>query len=328
MGDTRIEWATKTWNPTVGCSRVDPACDNCYAMHFAHRRLHRAYEGLTVIRSRPRDTRPGFPRERAELVDWAGVAHAMPERLSTPFNWKGEWVFVDSMSDLFHESIPFEFIAMVYGSMIMNDKNVYVVLTKRIARALEFYEWAMKQWPKPGPEHTALQRALFYISSGWPGSKVEPELWPPRNIIIGFSAGTQATFDRDIGTLAKIPAACRAVSIEPMLEPIRLPVWEYSPIRWVIVGGEAGQGARSCNVEGVVDVAKHCLVHRIPVFVKQLGSKPVDGGRRLGIRIELRDRKGGDWNEWPEWVPRVRQTPEMLTVAGVKIAELGWHCAD
>ena len=70
---------------------------------------------------------------RSENVVRRSLAGAMPERLSTPFNWKGEWVFVDSMSDLFHESIPFEFIAMVYGSMIMNDKNVYVVLTKRIA---------------------------------------------------------------------------------------------------------------------------------------------------------------------------------------------------
>jgi protein gp37 len=335
MGDTRIEWATKTWNPTVGCSRVDPACDNCYAMHFAHRGLHEVYKGLTTIRSRPRDTRPDHERERAELVDWLGIAREVPERLMQPLGvtpkrdglpkhtkaWSKEWVFVDSMSDLFHERIPFEFIAAVFGVMTEAEDNVFVVLTKRIRRTLQFYEWAAKQWPQRGPTHTALQRSFFRRATGWPSGEREPELWPVRNIIVGFSAGTQATFDRDLGVLAQIPVACRAVSLEPMLERIELPFAERVPLGWVIMGGEAGPGARPCDVEGIVRAATQSTVMQIPTFVKQLGAVPMGPKGR----ILLRDPKGGDWNEWPAGVPRVRQTPELLTCAGMPIAKLGWH---
>lgn len=336
MGDTRIEWATKTWNPTVGCSRVDPACDNCYAMHFAHRGLHEVYRGLTTIRLRPRDTMPGKEREKAELVDWLGVAREVPERLTQPLGftpkrtglpkrapeWTGEWVFVDSMSDLFHERIPFEFIAAVFGVMVMADKSVFVVLTKRIRRALQFYEWAAKQWPKPGPEHTALQRSFLRLATGWPGGELEPELWPPRNIIVGFSAGTQATLARDLSVLADIPTVCKAVSFEPLLERIRIPVSERIPIGWAIIGGESGPGARRCEVEWITDLAVQTTMFGIPTFVKQLGSVPISPN---GHRLSLRDPKGGDWNEWPPFVPRIRSTPELTTCAGVPIAKLGWH---
>jgi protein gp37 len=302
-------------------------------MHFAHRGLHEVYKGLTTIRSRRRDTRPDYASEHAELVDWVGEARPVPDRLTAPFSWSRQWVFVDSMSDLFHPSIPFSYIASVFGVMVEAESNVFVVLTKRIARAREFYRWAAEQWPRPGPEQTALQRSFFRLATGWPEGKTEPELWPPRNIIVGFSAATQATLERDLDVLEEIPAACRAVSFEPLLERIVIPFRERVPVGWAIIGGESGPGARPCTVEDAVRLARQCMVLRIPTFVKQLGAHPFvripDDPELPGVRgytrLQLADPKGGDWDEWPDDVPRVRQTPEMRSLAGIPIAKLEWH---
>lgn len=128
---TTIEWTDETWNPTRGCSRVDDdGCKNCYAMRFAHRfsAPGQRYEGLTRIGKRG--------------VDWAGRAKLIPEQLAKPLNWrKPRRIFVDSMSDLFHESLPFEHIAAVFGVMAACPQHTFQVLTKRPKRAAEFFGW-------------------------------------------------------------------------------------------------------------------------------------------------------------------------------------------
>lgn len=129
--NTTIEWATKSWNPVRGCSRVSPGCDNCYAMKFAHRfsGAGKPYDGLTVLRPKTAK-RPG--------VDWSGVARFIPEALDEPLRWrKPERIFVNSMSDLFHHTVSDEQIAAVFGVMAATQHHQHLVLTKRPGRAAE-----------------------------------------------------------------------------------------------------------------------------------------------------------------------------------------------
>jgi protein gp37 len=137
MGDTSIEWTDATWNPTRGCSRVDDdGCKNCYAMRFAHRfsAPGQPYEGLTILRPKTA-SRPG--------VDWSGKARLVPDQLDLPLRWRRpRKVFVDSMSDLFHESLSNEDIAAVFGVMAAARQHTFQVLTKRPQRALEFFRQA------------------------------------------------------------------------------------------------------------------------------------------------------------------------------------------
>lgn len=130
MGDkTEIEWTDATWNPVRGCSRVSPGCDNCYAMHVAHRFSGPGmpYEGLTVLRK--------------GKTDWAGIARFVPDHLSDPLRWtKPRHVFVNSVSDLFHHTVSNEQIAAVFGVMAASPRHTFQVLTKRPERMVEWFE--------------------------------------------------------------------------------------------------------------------------------------------------------------------------------------------
>src|SRR5690606_16920739 len=113
------EWSEETWNPTVGCSKVSPGCDGCYAAIVAHRAMQPAHEGLTV-------RRPG------ERPDWTGEVRLLPDRLDAPLRWrKPRRVFVDSMSDLFHPDVPISFVVEVFTRMLVTTRHTYQVLTKR-----------------------------------------------------------------------------------------------------------------------------------------------------------------------------------------------------
>jgi protein gp37 len=117
-----IEWTDETWNPVVGCDRISPGCDHCYAIGVAHRALQPAHEGLTI-------RRPGEP------ADWSGVIRCLPERLEIPGRWRRpRRVFVNSMSDLFHPAVPAEFIIQVFDVMANADQHTFQVLTKRPQR--------------------------------------------------------------------------------------------------------------------------------------------------------------------------------------------------
>ena len=147
---TEIAWTDETWNITVGCSRVSDGCTNCYAERFAHRGLRPEHRGLTVAG-------PKGPR-------WTGEVRCLPERLETPLRWrKPRRVFVDSMSDLFHEKVPDEFIDRVFAVMALCPQHTFQVLTKRPERMLEFLSYknadrrigaAVLQWHRSqGPEY-------------------------------------------------------------------------------------------------------------------------------------------------------------------------------
>src|SRR5690606_22560010 len=179
---TTIEWTQGTWNPVSGCTRVSPGCDNCYAMRQAHRFSGNCqpYEGLTTI--------------RRGKVDWTGSVRFVPEMLEVPLQRKPTTWFVNSMSDLFHESLTNEQIASAFGGMAATPQHTYQILTKRPKRMREWFGWLDGRRPL-------------------------------HNVWLGVSCEDQARADERIPHLLSTPAAVRFVSAEPLLGPIALRAW-------------------------------------------------------------------------------------------------------
>lgn len=301
MSATSIQWTNKVWNPTRGCSRVSPGCDNCYAMRQAHRfdtiSKESPYHGLTAI--------------RRGKVDWAGVARFIPEQLGAPLKWrKPQRVFVNSMSDLFHPSLSNEEIAAVFGVMAACQQHTFQVLTKQPKRAAEWFAWIGNAgWA---------ERRCHSEAAKVTGRAVPTPIdctWPLPNVHLGVSVEDQTTADARIPLLLTLPAAVRFVSAEPLLGPVNLyiPTRTFGPrsdgemgcdhccngdrcddpshrdrssckycrgtgaarkLDWVIVGGESGPGARPFNLDWAQEVVKQCSAAGVPCFVKQVGSRP------------------------------------------------------
>lgn len=320
-GKTGIQWTDATWNPLRGCSRVSEGCRNCYAEKVAARFSGPGapYEGLAEV--------------GAKGARWNGQIKLVHEHLGDPLRWrKPRRIFVNSMSDLFHEAVPFEYIAAVFGVMAAAREHTFQILTKRPKRALAFFEWL---------DHPVFDgRAPFDVCARYAIRRLDPKIigrsrlmdptapWPPPNVWLGVSVEDQATADTRIPILLDLPAAMRFISAEPLLGPICFggrDGWlsgtrssSAGPgIDWVIVGGESGPGARVCDVAWVRMIVAQCQEARTACFVKQLGAKPVAVPRcaegRLGagdlyVPVDLIDRKGGDPEEWPKNL-RVRQMP-------------------
>src|SRR5690606_26448584 len=203
-----IEWTDATWNPVAGCTPVSPGCLNCYAARMAVRLQRMGGTGGGASEGTARRARDGRPV-------FAGRINLDREALDLPGSWKkGRRVFVNSMSDLFHEDVPLEFVKDIFEVMASCPQHEFQVLTKRPERAVE------------------LSAELPWARNVWMGTSVENALYAHR-----------------ARTLAKIPAAVRFLSVEPLLGPIRkLPL---DGIHWVIVGGESGPGARPMEAEWV-----------------------------------------------------------------------------
>lgn len=336
-----IEWTDRTWNPVRGCSRVSPGCDNCYAMRVAHRFSGEGgtYEGLTVLRPKTAK-RPG--------VDWAGTARLVTDQITAPVGWrKPQRIFVNSMSDLFHESLEDWRIDRIFGTMwaclyLGRDGvpgHTFQILTKRPQRMRDYL--------------STDRRRAWADAAVLAGGGIDPDglhdqtafhKGPHPRIWLGVSVENQATADDRIPLLLETPAAVRFISAEPLLGDTS--IWAYlkSEVRdrslailggaplpgldWVIVGGESGPGARPFNVAWAADVVKQCRDAGVACFVKQLGSVPVidaaswcispwspalgradDELRSRGlVNIQLLKRKGGDMSEWPSDL-RVREFP-------------------
>lgn len=314
---TSIEWCDRTWNPTRGCARVSSGCEHCFAERQAHRFSAdgQPYEGLTVLGKHG-------PR-------WTGRARFVPEMLDAPLRWKKpQRVFVNSMSDLFHEHITNEQIAAVFGVMAAAPQHTFQVLTKRPQRMLAWFKWLRawaereKTWPgnscckQAAQMHTGRVARIFCVPT--------PDEWPLPNVWLGVSVENQQRADERIPLLRRSPAAVHFVSAEPLLGPVTfddrwlewLPLGPdenneahlLPPLRWVIVGGESGPGARRCEVSWIRDIVAQCNAAGVACFVKQLGARP------WANRVDehpgrLADRKGGDMEEWPNDL-RVREFPE------------------
>jgi protein gp37 len=222
-----IEWTDATWNPVTGCDQISPGCAHCYAKTFAER-----WVGV-----------PGHPYEQ-------GFAPRLwPSRIEQPLRWKrSRTIFVNSMSDLFHESVPDEFIRDVFSIMNRADWHTFQVLTKRPERLVG----------------------------------LAPELlWSP-NIWMGVSIENRRFVHR-ADCLRQVGAAVRFISAEPLLGP--LDGLDLSEIDWVIAGGESGAKHRPMHAEWVRQVRDRCADERVAFFFKQWGGfRPKSGGRNLDGR--------------------------------------------
>lgn len=335
---TTISWTGEVWNCVLGCSRDNAECDQCYAMHVAHRGLDASHRGLTKLRPKG-SARPG--------VDWNGIVRTLPERLAKPLSWrKPRKVFVNSMSDLFHPAVPFEFIAAVFGVMAACPQHTFQVLTKRPERALEFFAWleaeCARRLAAAPPRATPWQmtpldvcvqaaRAADALTVAQMGPGYA-QTWPLHNVHLGVSAGRQHTAEEKIPPLLECPAAVHWVSMEPMLGPVDLtrlkvdggvldalrgtvtvdPLRGYSTpnrLRWVVPGGESGAKARACDIAWIRNVLTQCSAAGVPAFCKQLGSNPVfEDGDGPTARYPILDSKGEDWAAWPDDL-KIRQYP-------------------
>jgi len=221
-----IEWTQATWNPVTGCTRVSAGCDHCYAARMTHR-LERMgcgeYRGLTS-------------RNRRGDMHFNGVVRCHDDRLAIPSRWRqARLVFVNSMSDLFHKSVPVEFIERVFMAMNECPRHTFQILTKRPERAAE------------------IAPRLTWSPNIWMGTSVE-------NMLVSHR----------IKDLTRIPARVRFLSLEPLLGP--LPRLALTGIHWVIVGGESGPGCRPMEEAWVTQIRDRCVVQSVPFFFKQWGG--------------------------------------------------------
>ena len=243
-----IEWTDTTWNPVTGCTRVSPGCDRCYMFNL-------------------------YPRLKAMGV--AGYQTApnevklMPDRLRAPLSWKKpRYVFVNSMSDVFHPRVPFDYALEMFS--VMRDASakyghIFQVLTKRPGRAVAWWRSAETQF-----------------ADGWP-----PNIW------IGASVESQKYAPR-LTVLERLPAPVRFVSAEPLLEPLDLTAWlNRGALQWVIVGGESGPGARPMSIDWARSLRNQSADAGVAFFLKQLGGAR---NKRGGAHAQI---DGEHWRQMP-----------------------------
>lgn len=278
MGETSIQWTDRTWNPVTGCTKVSPGCKNCYAEKVADR----------------------FWKDR-KFTD----VRCHEYRLTQPLHWrKPQKVFVNSMSDLFHEDVPMGFVMQVFAVMLLTPKHSYQILTKRPERMLQMLtaKGAM------GWVHDCAHQLGREIEETWSKSELlsayaKPdsewnavyENWPLRNVWLGVSVEDQKHADERIPILLQTPAAVRFVSYEPALGPVdfteiigpgligrdallidrRFSIRGEQHLDWVIVGGESGPGARPFDMAWARQTIQQCQQAGVPCFFKQAGSVPM-----------------------------------------------------
>lgn len=315
-GKTSIEWTRgddgspgSTWNPVTGCSKVSPGCEHCYAE--------------TIALRFGRSTKPWTKPNAAENVQ------LHPERLEIPLKWqRPRRIFVNSVSDLFHELVPSWFVASVFAVMAAADHHTYQILTKRPERMRQMLSDQDRLFAE-------LPDGMFMTAVNHRG-RTRPliEQWPLPNVWLGTSVEDQRRADERIPRLIKTPAAVRFLSCEPLLGPVDLklqlkPVpcpgcgserrWErlelsavdavcdacgrrgafddlddrlgQVDLHWIIVGGESGNGFRPIDLDWARSIRDQCQGAGVPFFFKQVGGRtPKIGGRELD---------GRTWDEFP-----------------------------
>lgn len=222
-----IEWTDATWNPIAGCTILSPGCTNCYAMRMAAR-----------LQAMGQEKYAGVTRKSGKRAVWTGRVNLSEESLKIPLKWKApKRIFVNSMSDLFQEKVPADFILRVWEVMAATPQHQYQILTKRPERMADVLK----------------SKEFSILPNVWLGTSVE-----------------NAKEKHRIKSLKSVPAAVRFLSLEPLLGP--LGKLSLSKIDWVIVGGESGPGARSIEAAWVDDIHGACLEHGTAFFFKQWGG--------------------------------------------------------
>lgn len=318
MGDrTGISWTGRTWNPIRGCSRVSEGCRHCYAEVQAARivRMGRGkptpYDGLVRMVRRPPSAAEGYRNERPMEPRWTGEVVLDVAKLAEPMRWRQpSTVFVNSMSDLFHEKLTNEQIAAVFGVMATCPQHTFQCLTKRARRMREWFEWFRLQCdPRSGAETEVLIGYLLDEAPDSIGDRIfAGARWPLPNVWLGVSVENQDAADERIPDMLQTPAAVRFLSCEPLLGPVDLnriqtpeatqglhfsalheqhdDCFHTSPsqIDWVIAGCESGPGARPCDVEWLRALRDQCAAAGVPFFLKQaIGASRSDPSPSPGV---------------------------------------------
>lgn len=307
---SKIEWTEKTWNPLAGCKEISPGCANCYAATMAKRLEamgQEKYQGTTKTLANGKVVWTG----KISLLDETDDQFTAPLRRTKPTTY-----FVNSMSDLFHQDVPFEFVEKVFSVMHQTPHHTYQVLTKRPDRMAAFMNRPAAEWTY----------SVMPISPSWPFS----------NVWMGTSVEDQQRADERIPHLLNVPAAVRFLSCEPLLGPIEFsdvsrrsdavnvlgqPV--LTGITWVIVGGESGHQARPMQIEWARSLRDQCQASGVAFHFKQHGAwcafnqipddslQQVELDRlpmqsigensyhRIGKKLAGRQLDGREWNEVP-----------------------------
>ncbi len=253
MAETQIEWTDSTWNPVAGCSIISSGCKNCYAMEMARR-----LESMGV------EKYSGLTRLKGKRTVWNGKITEDHDALSIPYRWrKPRKIFVNSMSDLFHEKVSNDFILKVWNVMRETPHHNYQILTKR-------------------PERMA-DMLTKYIR------EVLPNVW------LGTSIEEQETAQR-VFHLKKTPAQIRFISFEPLIGSVG--EIDLSGIDWAIVGGESGSSARPIKEEWIDEIHEQCIEYGTAFFFKQWGTWGKDNIRR-SKKANGREYRGRTWDEMP-----------------------------
>ncbi len=245
MKATKIEWTEKVWNPSIGCDKVSAGCKFCYAEIFARRLKAMGVE----------DYKDGF------------AFKILPHRLEEPLKIKKPTkFFVNSMSDLFHEKMPFEYLDMIFDVIKKTPQHIYQILTKRDKIMLEYFS--------------------------------EREI--PNNVWLGVSV-ENATFKKRIDSLRKINAKIRFISFEPLIGAVGQV--NFSGIHWAIIGGESGRNARPIKKEWIEEIFNQCNPlangQNVAFFFKQWGTWGADEIKR-NKKANGRMFNGKHWNEYPK----------------------------
>lgn len=308
---SKIEWTEETWNPIAGCSKVSTGCRNCYAIKMSHRLAHNPkmgdrYKGLTTKRINGE-------------TDFTGEVRLNEEVLLQPLKKKKPTMyFVNSMSDLFHENVPFHWIDKVFAVMALCPQHTFQTLTKRAKRMKEYFEYKrtfsnillQAQLIEENLDLEDYENSYNFYQSNFPHE-------PLKNVWLGVSAENHTQANKRIPYLLATPAAVRFVSAEPLLDnidfegiydteadlvidalkgekfffPDKSDMLEYcgdtNKLDWIIVGGKSGHGARIMHEEWVRSIRDQCKGAKVPFFFKQWGAYlPVDRRRLYDSKIK------------------------------------------
>lgn len=253
MAETQIEWTDATWNPVAGCNILTAGCSNCYAMEMARR-----LEAMGVAKY------SGLTRKSGARTIWNGIVREDPEALAIPSRWrKPRKIFVNSMSDLFHEKVSDTFIESVWRVMEDTPHHHYQILTKR-------------------PD-----RMATIVSERF--GKILPNVW------LGTSIENADVVGR-IDDLRRVPAAIRFLSFEPLIGPVGN--LDLTGVQWAIVGGESGRSARPIKEEWIDEIHDQCVAFETAFFFKQWGTWGKDNKKR-SKKANGREYRGKTWDEMP-----------------------------
>lgn len=272
--NTKIAWTDKVWNIVTGCTKISTGCANCYAKTVHDMRHHALLKGANL---------PFQYTEPFEKI----MLH--PERITklegTHYQHSIRKIFVNSMSDLFHVDVPFDFIRRLYRTMLRPQRYAFQILTKRPLIMKAFYDWMKMELEVIEQFSMESHKWRYYQERIW----------------LGVSAENQETADTRIPILLDTPAAIRWVSIEPMLEEMDIQVYlgnyhscdGYVPkqLDWVVVGCESGKNRRPCKIEWIESIVDQCKDAGVPVFVNQIeiGGKVVKDVKKFPEHLRIQE---------------------------------------